>query len=82
MKNNQLLSKKTHDTMRKLQLVFAALSGALGILTATLDLGQFGVVTAAIISAFSYFFGQLTEDDSARYFTGKEIVEKEEEVHG
>lgn len=77
-----MLSKKTHDTMRKLQLVFAALAGALGILAAAVDLGQVGVVTAAIISAFGYFFGQLAEDDSTRFFTGKKIVEKEEEVHG
>lgn len=77
-----MLSEKTHDMMRKLQLIFAALAGALGILTAAVDLGRVGVVAAAIISAFGYFFGQLAESDSATFFTGKEIVEKEEEVHG
>lgn len=77
-----MLSKKTHDAMRKLQLIFAALAGALGILTAAVDLGQVGVVAAAIISAFGYFFGQLAESDSDSFFAGKKIVEKEEEVLG
>lgn len=77
-----MLSQKTHDAMRKLQLIFAALAGALGILTAAVDLGQVGVVAAAIISAFGYFFGQLAESDSDSFFEGKKIVEKEEEVLG
>lgn len=77
-----MLSEKTHDTMRKLQLIFAALAGALGILTAAVDLGQVGVVTAAIISALGYFFGQLAESDSTAFFKKNNIVEKEEEVLG
>lgn len=77
-----MLNEKTHDTCRKLQLIFAALSGALGILTAAVDLGQVGIVAAAVISALGYFFGQLAESDSTKFFAQKEIVDKEEEVHG
>lgn len=77
-----MLSKKTHDAMRKLQLIFAALAGALGMLTAAVDLGQVGVVAAAIISSLGYFFGQLAEDDSTTFFKKKEIVEKDDEVLG
>lgn len=77
-----MLSKKTHDAMRKLQLIFAALAGALGILTAAVDLGQVGVVAAAIISSLGYFFGQLAEDDSTTYFKKNEIVGKDNEVLG
>lgn len=73
-----MLSKKTHDYMRKLQLIFAALAGALGILSAAVDLGKVGIVTAAIISSMGYFFGQLAEDDSGKWEKTVDIVPKEE----
>lgn len=77
-----MLSEKTHNTMRKLQLIFAALSGALGILAAAVDLGQVGVVTAAVISAFGYFCGQLAESDSTNWKKTVDITPKEDEVLG
>lgn len=73
------MSEKTHDIMRKLQLIFAAASGALGILASAIDLGQVGVICAAVLAAAGYFVGQLAENDSAAYFEDKKIVE---EVHG
>ena len=69
-----MFSAKTHDLMRKLQLIFAALSGALGILAAAIDLGRVGVICAAVLSAAGYFVGQLAENDSSAFFSGKEIV--------
>ena len=74
-----MFSDKTHDIMRKLQLIFAALGGSLGIIAATIDLGRVGIIATAILSAAGYFVGQLAENDSKMYFEDKEIIEKTEE---
>lgn len=71
-----MFSAKTHDLMRKLQLIFAALGGALGVLTAAIDLGRVGIITTAVISACAYFVGYLAERDSKQYFDTKDIVTK------
>lgn len=71
-----MFSKKTHDIMRKLQLIFAALAGALGILAAAVDLGKVGIIVAAVLSAAGYFCGHLAENDSTAYFETKDIVTK------
>ncbi len=77
-----MLSEKTHDDMRKLQLIFQALSGSLCILAASVDLGNLGVILAAIVSAFGYFFGQLAESDSTNWKKMVDITPKEDEVLG
>ena len=74
-----MFSEKTHDILRKLQLIFAALGGALGIVAAAVDLGRVGIIAAAVLSAAAYFVGQLAENDSADYFSTKSIVTKVEE---
>lgn len=74
-----MFSEKTHDILRKLQLIFAALGGALGIVAAAVDLGRAGIIAAAVLSAAAYFVGQLAENDSADYFSTKSIVTKVEE---
>ena len=71
-----MFSEKTHNLLRKLQLIFAALGGAIGILTAAIDLGNVGVIVTAVISAAAYFVGYLAERDSAAYFDTKDIVTK------
>ena len=71
-----MFSEKTHDIMRKIQLIFAALSGALAIIAAAVDLGRVGIICAAVLSAAGYFVGQLAENDSADYFSTKDIVTK------
>lgn len=71
MFSEKTFSKKTHDLMRKLQLIFSALAGALGILSAAVDLGQVGGIVAAVIGAAGYFVGQLAEDDSEKFFDKK-----------
>lgn len=71
-----MFSEKTHDLMRKLQLIFAAAGGALGILAAAVDLGRVGVICTAVLSAAAYFVGQLAENDSSEYFSTKSIVTK------
>ena len=71
-----MFSAKTHDILRKLQLIFAALGGALGIVAAAVDLGKVGVIVAAVLSAGAYFVGQLAENDSAEFFDTRDIVTK------
>lgn len=71
-----MFSDKTHDLMRKLQLIFAALGGSLGILSAAIDLGRVGIIATAALSAAAYFVGQLAENDSKDYFSTKSIVDK------
>lgn len=71
-----MFSAKTHDIMRKLQLILAAMAGALGIVAAAVDLGKVGIIAAAILSAAGYFCGQLAENDSTAYFETKDIVTK------
>ena len=71
-----MFSEKTHDLMRKLQLIFAAASGALAIITAAVDLGQVGVICTAVLSAAGYFVGQLAENDSGIYFDTRMVVSK------
>lgn len=71
-----MFSERVHDLMRKLQLIFAALAGALGILAAAVDLGKVGIIVAAVLSAAGYFCGQLAENDSTAYFETKDIVTK------
>ena len=72
MFSEKTFSKKTHDLMRKLQLIFSALAGALAILSAAVDFGQVGIVAAAVISAAGYFVGQLAEDDSEKFYAKKD----------
>lgn len=71
-----MFSKKVHDLMRKLQLIFAALGGALGVLSAAVDLGRVGIVVTAVLSACAYFVGQLAESDSDTFFDTRDIVTK------
>lgn len=71
-----MFSAKTHDIMRKLQLIFAALGGALGIVSAAVDLGRVGIIVTAVLSAAAYFVGQLAESDSAEFFDTRDIVTK------
>lgn len=71
-----MFNKKTHDLMRKLQLIFAALGGAVGILSAAVDLGKVGIIVTAVISAAAYFVGYLAEKDSADYFDTRTVVDK------
>lgn len=71
-----MFSAKTHDIMRKLQLIFAVLGGALGIVSAAVDLGRVGIIVTAVLSAAAYFVGQLTESDSAEFFDTRDIVTK------
>ena len=71
-----MFSEKTHSIMRKLQLIFAACGGALGILAAAVDLGRVGVIATAVLSAAAYFVGQLAENDSTAYFDTRTIVDK------
>ena len=83
-------SKKTHDNLRKAQLILAAATGALGILTASLDLGVPGIIAATLLSAANYAAGYLAEHDSDDYYAVHEIVPKqipaeetkEEEIDG
>lgn len=77
-----MFSKKVHDIMRKLQLIFAAAGGALGILAAAVDLGTVGVICSAVLSSAAYFVGQLAEEDSGRWTASVTITPKDEEVHG
>ena len=74
-----MFNDKTHDIMRKLQLIFAAAAGALGILANAGDLGRVGIIVIAALAAAGYFVGQLAENDSRMYFQDKEIIEKTEE---
>lgn len=74
-----MFNDKTHDIMRKLQLIFAAAAGALGILANAVDLGRVGIIVIAALSAAGYFVGQLAENDSRMYFQDKEIINKTEE---
>lgn len=71
-----MFSKKTHDLMRKLQLIFAAMGGALGIVSAAVDLGRVGIIVTAVLSAAAYFVGQLAESDSTEFFDTRDIVTK------
>lgn len=71
-----MFNKKTHDLMRKLQLIFAALGGAIGILSAAVDLGKVGIIVTAVISAAAYFVGYLAEKDSTEYFDTRTVVDK------
>ena len=71
-----MFNAKTHDILRKLQLIFAAVAGALGIITTAIDLGKTGLIVTTIISALSYFVGQLAQSDSNTYFDTKSIVDK------
>lgn len=73
-----MFSEKTHTIMRKLQLIFAALAGALGILANAIDLGRVGLIVMAVLSACGYFAGQLAESDSKMYFDTRDIIDKVE----
>lgn len=73
-----MFNSKTHDILRKLQLIFAALGGSLGILSAAIDLGRVGIIATAALSAAAYFVGQLAESDSKEYFDTRTIVDKVE----
>ncbi len=77
-----MLSEKTHDIFRKLQLIFAALSGSLAILMSAIDLGQVGVIATAVLAACGYFVGYMAENDSAKYFEDKVIIPNDMEVDG
>ena len=70
------MSKKTHDIFRKLQLIFAAASGALGVLSASIDLGNVGLIATAVLAACGYFVGYMAEHDSTDYFSTRSIVTK------
>lgn len=70
------MSQKSHDLFRKLQLIFAAASGALGVLSASIDLGRVGVIATAILAACGYFVGYMAEHDSEEYFSTRSIVTK------
>lgn len=70
------MSQKSHDLFRKLQLIFAAASGALGVLSASIDLGRVGVIATAVLAACGYFVGYMAEHDSAEYFSTRSIVTK------
>ncbi len=76
-----MFSAKTHDLMRKLQLIFAALGGALGIVSAAVDLGRVGIIATAVLSACAYFVGQLAENDSDKFFDTRSIINKVEPDH-
>lgn len=67
-----MFSEKTHDLLRKLQIIFAAAGTALGVLSATIDLGQIGIIATAIVTAAGAFVGYLAEHDSKVYFSSGE----------
>lgn len=71
-----MFNEKTHDIMRKLQLIFAAAAGALGVLSSAIDLGQVGVICTTILAAAGYFVGQLAESDSKQFFDTRTVVDK------
>ena len=71
-----MFSKQTHDLMRKLQLIFAAASGSLAIITAAVDMGLVGAICTAVLSAAGYFVGQLAQDDSDKYYETRMVVDK------
>ena len=71
-----MFSQKTHDLLRRLQLIFAAACSALGVLTATVDLGKAGIIVIAILGAAGAFVSYLADHDSGEYFSTRDIVTK------
>ena len=71
-----MFNEKTHNLLRKLQIIFAAASCALGVFTATVDLGTAGIILTAALGAAGAFVGYLVEHDSKEYFSTRDIVTK------
>ena len=59
-----MFSEKTHDTIRKLQLLLGAAGASIGVITAAIDLGKIGLIVSTIIMAASVFCGYLSDHDS------------------
>lgn len=72
----KIFSEKTHNLLRKAQLIIFALATAWGIVTASLDLGTVGAIISAVTGAAGAFVTYLVENDSAKYFETKTIVGK------
>lgn len=71
-----VFSEKTHNLLRKAQLIIFAFAAAWGILTASLNLGTAGAIVSAITGAAGAFVTYLVENDSVKYFETKSIVGK------
>lgn len=71
-----MFSEKTHNLLRKAAILCGAASFALGIFTASVDLGKFGVIVAALLGAASGFISYIADHDSGVYFDTRDIVDK------
>lgn len=72
----KVFSEKTHNILRKAQLIIFAAIAAWGALMGALDLGRAGAIVAAILGACGVFVTYLVENDSTTYFSTKTIVTK------
>lgn len=73
-----MLDKKTYDTLRKAQFWLYAFVAAWGVFCNVIDVGQVGVWVVAITGAAGAFLSHALGEDSTKYFSNKDIVEKEE----
>lgn len=71
-----MFSKKTHDLMRKLQIIVAAVATGFGVVAASLDLGRVGFIIANIIMGADAAIGYFVQHDGDTYFETREIVDK------
>ena len=71
-----MFSEKTHNLLRKLQIIFAALASAMAVFSAAVDTGRVGIIITALLGAAGAFVGYMVEHDSAEYFSTRDIVTK------
>lgn len=72
----KIFTEKTHNLLRKAQLLIAAATMAWGGLCLGLDLGAVGAAVTTILGSAASFVTYLVENDSANYFSTKTIVTK------
>ena len=71
-----VFSEKTHDLLRKAAIICGALAFALGIFTASVDLGKVGVIISALLAAVGGGISYMCDHDSGEFFSTRDIVTK------
>lgn len=72
----KVFSENTHNLLRKAAIICGALAFALGIFTASVDIGRVGVVISAVIAAVGGGISYICDHDSVKYFDTRDVVTK------
>lgn len=73
-----MLSEKTHDTVRRLQIWLEAAAFAMASLTASVDLGRIGAIITAVIGAGAAFCGYIAKKDSEAWRRSVTVIDAAE----